>query len=531
MEAQILDTQIKQQTEADKDLLGELKKTVENQLSLLESRKNTQLELLQEQETDQKIYALRAAAIEVQTQKERENIIRSFGESLEKAEFQNGQWRAEAIAENEKKIIDETDKSLKEQVKLRKLSAKTTADFDRLYHIKTWEERRTDELAILERQHAEGLLSEEIYQLALVALNRKYEDEKQKIRQQYGLSSLKKLFNSEMEVLQEQYDKKLLSEEEFQQAQLQIKLKYAQQYVQLSREFSQAGAGTVRSIEEAQTAKTQAEYGKRQSALTEQYNQGIISQEEYNSRKEELDYEQRSKELEIQKKYADVNFAIQLAEIIATTAQGIITAWATSMRLGPIAGPIAAAALSALLTITSAAQVAKAKAERDRVKSMSLESSGGGASESVPKTGEIRLKGGLADGGFNRDLSSGGYTGQGGKYELAGYLPVHRGEYVIAREELLQPQIMNMARAIERERRKRTDTNAVSGFAEGGSNAPAGAGSGAVALDNASALRIAELLERLEKGDIVVQTHYGVTELESAQRQKQEAESKFTRQT
>jgi hypothetical protein len=531
LEAQILDAEIKQQTEADKDLLDELKRTVENQLSLLESGKNKRLELLQEQETDQKIYALRAAEIETEAQKEREEIIRSFGVSLENAEFQNGKIRLDAIEENEKKIIDETAKSLKEQEKLRKLFAKTTADFDRLYNIKTWEQRKEDELRILKKQYEEKLLSEETYQLALIALNRKYEDEKLKIRQQYGLSSLKDLFNSELKLLQEQYDKKLLSEEEFQRAQLEIKLKYAQQYAQLSQEFSQAGASSVKSIEEAQTAKTQAEYEKRQVALSEQYSQGLISQEEYNSSKEELDYEQKSKELEIQKKYADVNFAIQVAEIIATTAQGIITAWATSMRLGPIAGPIAAAALSALLGITSAAQLTKAKAERDRVKSMSLESPGSGSPASMSKTGEIRLKEGFAEGGFNRDLSSGGYTGHGKKYELAGYLPVHGGEYIIAQDELRQPQIMNMARAVERERRKRTHANAVSGFAEGGSNTLSGIGSGVITLDGKSAGRIAEILERLERGDIVIQTHYGVTELEAEQRRKMETESKFTRKT
>jgi hypothetical protein len=87
---------------------------------------------------------------------------------------------------------------------------------------------------------------------------------------------------------------------------------------------------------------------------------------------------------------------------------------------------------------------------------MTLESPGGGG-DSAPKTGQIRLKEGFAEGGLNDDLSVGGYTGRGGKYEVAGYVPVHHGEYVIAREELRQPAIMDMARSIERERRKRNN--------------------------------------------------------------------------
>ena len=337
---------------------------------------------------------------------------------------------------------------------------------------------------------------------------------------------MRESFNSEMEILREQYDKKLLSEEEFQQAQLQIKLKYAQQYAQEAEQFIQAGSNAVKAIEEAETAKLDTEYAKRQSALTEQYNQGIISQEEYNTKKEQLDYEQKSKELEIQKKYADVNFAMQVAQIAATTAQGIITAWATSMTLGPVAGPIAAAALTALLGITSAAQIAKAKAERDRVKSMTLESAG--VSGSAPKTGQIRLREGFAEGGFN-EASDGGYTGAGGKYDIAGYVPYHRGEYIIAREELRQPAIMDMARAIERERRKRTGKNKVSGFAEGGSNSPAGYDSAVIDSNGHVMSRMLAILQRLEDGGITVQTNYGITEMEAEQRRKQEAESKFTK--
>ena len=525
LEAQILDAQIKQQVEEDKELLDELTKAKDNQLALIESARNTQLQQLQDTEIDQKIYALRAAEIEAQTAKAREEIIRAFGKSVEDAEFQNAKIREDAIAASGKEITNAEAKTLQDQANLRKLFAKTTADFERQYNIKTWEQRKADELRILEKQHEAGLLSEETYLLAVQALNKKYEDEKLKIRQQYGISTLKEQYNSELALLDDSHEKGLLSEEEYQKALLEIKLKYAEEYANKAGEFSKVVSDTVKAFSEAETASVSAEYTKRQSALTEQYNQGIISQEEYNNQKEQLDYEQKKKELDIQKKYADVNFAMQVAQIIATTAQGIITAWATSMQLGPIAGPIMAAAMSVLLGITATTQIAKAKAERDRVKAMTLESPGGGDS-SAPQTGEIRLKEGLAEGGYN--MSDGGYTKQGGKYEVAGYLPVHGGEYVIASDELKQPVIADMARTIEKERRKRTNKNASSGMADGGSNT-SGADQGIATVNSEIMLKILKTLNNLENGNITVQTNYGITEMEAEQKRKMEAESKFTR--
>jgi hypothetical protein len=255
------------------------------------------------------------------------------------------------------------------------------------------EEQKRQELALLSamRNHtkqdgtADPLITEEAYEAGKAAITSKYEEMKLRIREQYGIARMDELYEMELSELESKHAQELLSEKDFEQAKFNLKLKYAEKYVKKAEEFIQAGSNAVNSIEEAETAKLDAEYTKRQSALTEQYNKGIISQEKYNEEKEKLDYEQKTKELEIQKKYADVNFAMQVAQIIATTAQGIITAWSTSMTLSPIAGPIAAAAMTALLAITSGAQISKAKAERDRVKAMTLEGLPAAGAVPVPK--------------------------------------------------------------------------------------------------------------------------------------------------
>jgi len=525
LEAQILDAQIKQQTEADKELLEALTKDKDQKLKDLDKLKNDELEILQEQETDQKIYALRAAEIEAQFAQARLDTVRAFGESVEAAEFANAKLREDAIEQANKEILKSQEENLKEQERLRKLFARTTAEFDRLYNIRTWEQRKKDELRILEKQHEMGLLSEETYQLALIALKKKYEDEKLKVRQQYGIASMKELYNAEMELLLEQHEKGLLEEDEYQRALLNLKLKYAQEYADKVGEFTKIASDTVKSFAEAETATLSAEYTKRQADLTEQYNQGILSQEAYNAQKEQLDYEEKSKELELQKKYADVNFAMQASEIISSGAVAAINAYKAMAGI-PYVGPALGAVAAALVAVTTGMRLKQAKAERDRVKAMTLESPGGG-SGGAPRTGEIRVRGGFAEGGYN--MSVGGYTTPGDKYEIAGYLPVHGGEYVIAQEELQQPQIMNMARSIERERRKRTNKNAVPGFADGGNNTPDGFDSAAIGANGRVMSRMLAILERLETGDITVQTNYGITEMEAEQKRKVESESKFTR--
>ena len=80
---------------------------------------------------------------------------------------------------------------------------------------------------------------------------------------------------------------------------------------------------------------------------------------------EQLEQEKAQKKLDIEKKYADVQFAVKASQIIANTALAIMMALG---QLGPIAGPIAAG----LMAATGAVQLAAANAERQKVKNMTL---------------------------------------------------------------------------------------------------------------------------------------------------------------
>lgn len=103
---------------------------------------------------------------------------------------------------------------------------------------------------------------------------------------------------------------------------------------------------------------------------------------------ERLEQEKAQKKLDIEKKYADVQFAIKASEILANTALAITMALA---QLGPIAGPIAAALMGA----TGAIQLAAANAERQKVKNMTL--SGTSSSKHGTRVAIGRESGGKID--------------------------------------------------------------------------------------------------------------------------------------
>ena len=123
-------------------------------------------------------------------------------------------------------------------------------------------------------------------------------------------------------------------------------------------------------------------------------------------------------------------------------------------QLGPIAGSVAAA----LMGVTGAMQLASAKAERDRIKNMqpSKSNKGSSSSKSTP-TASRTVKSGYAEGG---------YTGDGGRYEVAGY--VHKGEYVVPQPIMDDPRVVDAVGTIEAIRRQRSSNNPMQGYADGG---------------------------------------------------------------
>lgn len=237
------------------------------------------------------------------------------------------------------------------------------------------------------------------------------------------------------------------------------------------------------------------------------YNAEIAAAEGNSEEIERLEQEKAQKKLDIEKKYADIQFAIKASEIIANTALAIVMALG---QLGPIAGPIAAGLMGAI----GAVQLAAANAERQKVKSMTLSNTG--SSSSGTSAERVVNSSGYAEGG---------YTGEGGRYEVAG--AVHRGEYVVPVPEMKNKRVVNMVKVIESIRRQRTAANPLPSYSEGGhvsernntqSEAP-------LKLDKA-----AELLEAAaDKLSQPLKSYVLLSDINDAEEIKYKSEKPFTR--
>ena len=268
-----------------------------------------------------------------------------------------------------------------------------------------------------------------------------FQEELWGIREKIGVTWADE-YQHELDQYRKLLDDELISQEDFERKILDLRIKNILKYYDY---YSGAASTMFGAIQQAEIDMSDAKY----DAL-------IRQAENAGEDTAALEEEKENKKLEIQKKYADVNFAIKVSQIVADTAVAIMKAFAD---LGWIGGGIAAA----MLTATGVAQVTTAKAERDKVKRLQPKSSGAGTATG---TAERVLSG----------YSEGGYTGDGRRLEVAGV--VHRGEYVVPQPIMSDPRVVDAVGMIEAIRRQRRglpwqshgprDTSGAAGFAEGG---------------------------------------------------------------
>ena len=326
-------------------------------------------------------------------------------------------------------------------------------------------------------------------------LNYEYQNNIYQIQAEIGLS-WQQQHEQELARLKHLHDEGLIDEKKYQALRLKEGKKNVLKYFQY---YSALSSSMVNAIQEAEIASVEAKYD-------------VLIQEAENNGEDTaaLEEEKENKKLEIQKKYADVNFAIKCSQIIADTAVSIMKAYAD---LGPIAGTVAAVMLAA----TGVAQLALAEVEREKVKNMSVSNTAG----SKKVTAE-RVVSGSSGGGY----SEGGYTGPGGRYEVAGV--VHKGEYVVPQPEMNNPKVIDAVSTIEAIRRQRTNANPLpqnpGEYAEGGYvTSYAGDSSYREFLEAAKELRASCEAIKLIKAYIVYQ------DLEKAKETIDNARDTFTR--
>lgn len=328
-------------------------------------------------------------------------------------------------------------------------------------------------------------------------LNYEYQSSIYQIQAEIGLS-WQQQHEQELARLKHLHDEGLIDEKKYQVLRLKEGKKNILKYFQY---YSALSSSMVNSIQEAEIASVEAKYA-------------VLIQEAENNGEDTaaLEEEKENKKLEIQKKYADLQFAMKCSQIIADTAVAIMETHASLGGWTP-----AAIAAAAIMGVTGAAQLALAEVEREKVKNMSVSNTAG----SKKVTAE-RVVSGSSGGGY----SEGGYTGPGGRYEVAGV--VHKGEYVVPQPEMNNPKVIDAVSTIEAIRRQRTNVNPLpqnpGEYAEGGYvTSYAGDSSYREFLEAAKELRASCEAIKLIKAYIVYQ------DLEKAKETIDNARDTFTR--
>lgn len=302
-------------------------------------------------------------------------------------ELKNGKLKADAVKKANDAVLSADQEAANARAAIQTKMNDLTKDFKSQFKLTTVGEDLEAQMKVLdatyqawkalaEKENVETKELDAAYLKAKEQLVQDSENRINQIRNQYGLLNQKQQYDMQLQQLQEYLDNETLTHEEHEQAVQNLKRdSFKKQFDYYSDLF----AGAVQALQQAEMDNVDAQYDAEIEAA-----QGNTEEVE------RLEKEKAQKKLDIQKKYADVNFAIKTSQIIADTAVSIMKAFAD---LGPIAGAVAAA----LMGVTGIAQIASANAERQKVKNMTLSGGSGSSKGSGQRVATGREDGGKID--------------------------------------------------------------------------------------------------------------------------------------
>ena len=302
-------------------------------------------------------------------------------------ELKNGQIKADAVQQASNAVLTAEQNAVNARAALQTKMNDLVKDFKNQFKLTTVDEDLQMQLKVLEDSYQARKELAENKNLDTTELDAAYyrakeqivqssEDKINQIRNQYGLLNQQEQYNLELQQLKDHLAAKELTQEEYEEAVQNLKIKSTKQQFDY---YSNLMGGAVQALQQAEMDNIDAKYDVEIEAA-----KGNAEEVE------RLENEKAQKKLDVQKKYADVNFAIEVSQIIANTAVAIMQAFA---QLGPIGGAIAAA----MMTVTGAAQIASANAERKKVKNMTLSGSNSSGKEKGSRVATGREEGGKID--------------------------------------------------------------------------------------------------------------------------------------
>lgn len=257
-------------------------------------------------------------------------------------------------------------------------------------------------------------------------------------------TALSQQLNTELAGLEELYENKLLSEEEFQQAKqnlikdfmkanLDIELEGWMQGIEVAQQFCNEAANAVSALQEAEMVNLDAQMQAELTAAGDNADE-----------RERIEAKYEEKKLETQKKYAVADMVVNIAKTVAAGALAVMQCFA---QLGPIAG----AAMAAVVGVTTAAEIATIVAQKNAIMNTTVNSSGSAGAQQG-----ARMPTGYSSGGYTTEASN--------DYQEVGV--VHANEWVAPASMVRSNPIV--FRRLEMARKKGAPISGVGGFADGG---------------------------------------------------------------
>ena len=281
-------------------------------------------------------------------------------------------------------------------------------------------------------------------------------------RENSPIYAIKEEMAEELSALEELHKNQLLSEKDYQNARIKIIAKYASKAGDIYGEYLDKASDLANALQEADSARLDAQM---QAELTAAGDNA--------EKRQQIEEEYEQKQLDLKKKYADVDMAINIAK---TVANGAVAAVKAVADLGPIAGGI----MAAIIAATTVAEVAAIVAQRTAIKNASVASSG----SSTTKVGQRTVA----------EFSEGGYTERSANdYQEVGV--VHANEWVAPAAMVRANPVMFAS--LEQMRQSGQYRSGVAGFADGGQaggDTPASVGT----VDNELLQRVYDIMAKLE---------------------------------
>lgn len=371
--------------------------------------------------------------------------------------------RKKKEAEEEKQRQEELRKEQRHLDELTRLAERFKKELMAPVDLFMEEKKKLDELyekQMLGNNQAEN---EENYQKLLLELKKKYAEKSIREIQKIDSLGIFEKYQMEKEALEQFFEEGQMGWEEYERRVKQLRIDAATQTAQAISSTLNNISNLISSMRDMEMAQAEAQY---QADLTAA---GDNAEE-----RERVENEYQQKQLDIKKKYADVDMAINISKAIAEGALAVARAFADMPYP-------AAIVVSALIAATTAAQVATIVAQRNAIKNSSVNTSGS-TSTGNQNYGDRVITG----------YKQGGYTDPNAdEDEIVGV--THGQEYVIPKWLVKRERVM--VRNLEEYRKTGHRPKALSGngFADGGyTTPPTNAGSG-------SDQKMMDSLNKLEK--------------------------------